>query len=104
MDSANTSYCRDQVLEAYDIVDNLVNNITEYQPAFKYNPFVYNSMMILEVQYPLSFHCYYAGKESYVTIMSYIEVQSWEEILINILNGTAEMIDAMRLMYAYLWF
>ncbi len=72
----NTSYCNLALIE----FEEDITNFTLAIEAGDMNNSVYYGAYILRYFNPFAFHCYYAGKETYVTFEEYLLFNSWAQI------------------------
>ena len=61
------------------------------------NNSVYYGAYILRYFNPFAFHCYYAGKETYVTFGEYLLLNSWTTILMNLIYKTGALFNNIRI-------
>jgi len=54
---------------------------------------------VLKYMHPSSFHCYFAGKETYLSFYKYLTATSWKDIMYNVVYKTGKFADQIRLIY-----
>jgi hypothetical protein len=57
------------------------------------NDTVWFSTRILKWFHPSIYHCYYAGKETYISFYRYLTITSYKDILYNMIYKTGKMFD-----------
>lgn len=61
------------------------------------NESVYYGAYILRYFNPFAYHCYYAGKETYLEFGDYLLLNSWATILNNIIYKTGSLFNNIRI-------
>ncbi len=77
----NTSYCRASLLKFSGALENTTEGVKDRDE----NDTVWYSTRMLKYFHPSAFHCYYAGKEAYLTAELYVEITSWKDIMYNLI-------------------
>ena len=89
----NTSLCRRSLL----YLSRSTSNATKSILAGNENRTVYYSTRILKWMHPSAFHCYYAGKETIDTIRRYLRVNSWKDVMYNLVYKMGQILDQVRI-------
>ena len=57
------------------------------------NRSVWFTTRVLKYMHPSAFHCYYAGKETYISFSNYLMTTTFKDIVYNLVYKTGLMID-----------
>jgi hypothetical protein len=63
------------------------------------NMTIWYSTRVLKYFHPSFFHCYYAGKETYESGLTYISNTTFNDIGYNLIYKSGQIIDAGRIIY-----
>jgi hypothetical protein len=90
--AGNTSSCRKNLkLFTGSFTNATISNDT--------NSTVWFYSRVLKYMHPSAFHCYFAGKETYMSFEKYIKETSKKDIWYNIIYKTGKMCDQIRVIY-----
>ena len=96
--ASNTSYCRKNLY----LMTRSFANATIMWSKKDENQTVWFFTRTLKWFHPSLFHCYYAGKETYLSFYKYLTGTSWKDILYNLVYKTGNMCDQVRVIYKLL--
>ncbi len=85
----NTSYCRSSL-------NNMTKAFTNFTLAFlnlDQNGTLWYGTRVMTWVYPSAFHCYYAGKETYISFYTYTTQTTLKYIFYNLVYKTGNMFD-----------
>ena len=91
----NISGCRAAVTK----LTQAMINTTLALESHDNNRSLYYSTRILKWTHPSLYHCYYAGKETYLSFEGYITLDSYKDITYNVVYKTGLMFDQIRIIY-----
>lgn len=91
--AANTSYCRSSLVKMQNSATKLYTLGVEKKSV---NNTVYYSTRIVKYIHPVLFHCYYAGKETYLSFLSYLALNSITTVIFNIIYKTKPLFNDLR--------
>jgi hypothetical protein len=98
--AANTSACRSSLKKITGSFANMTLAVKDDDQ----NETVWYSTRVLKYFHPSLFHCYFAGKETYLSFESYIFNASLKDILYNLIYKTGLFMDQLRIIYYLVFF
>jgi hypothetical protein len=93
--ATNTSLCRISL----QLITGSFANATLSHQAQNENLTVWFGTRVLKYLNPSLFHCYYAGKETVITIETYYETTTWRDIVYNLIYKSGQVLDQLRIIY-----
>jgi hypothetical protein len=70
------------------VLSRIFLDLSYYISVNNENRTVYYSSRALKYMHPSLFHCYYAGKETWLTFLSYLDLNSAKDISYNMMYKT----------------
>jgi len=94
--AGNTSFCRKNLKLFTAYFSNTTDAIMVTKNE---NRTVWYLTRVLKYMHPSSFHCYFAGKETYLSFYKYLTATSVKDLMYNVVYKTGKMADQIRIIY-----
>ena len=94
--ASNTSYCRSSLVSFESSMQNLYTASVQNKSV---NSSVFYGSRILKYFHPSTYHCYYAGKETYTAFSKYMVLNSINNVFDNMIYKTGQVFTNLRIIY-----